>query len=592
MNKLFKIKKLLAFIMCGAITLNLTFAYSEKQEKNVQAKTIAELQEERAENDRQIEQLQKELKKYDASMKEQKDYQDTLNNQIILMQNNISIVDEELNRIKSDISTAEKNITQLVKDIAQQEKDIADNTELFKERLRAMYVTGNDSLASAVIGATDFYDMLSRVEMVNRIAEHDNDLIETLKTQLETLDAQKSALESEKLTLEAKKAEQENKRTEFETLRNEYNTAFEKSEEYLNTLQLEANSKQQDIESLNAINDEKLKEEEKIKAAEEAARKAREEKLAKANEEAIQKAKSAAEKRALEAKAEAERIAREKAEAEKKAKEEAERIAKEKAEAERKEKEAKAEAERIAKEKAEAEKKAEEARKKAEKEAAEKEAKRKAEQEEAERKAAQEAKEEAERLAKEKAEAERKAKEEAERLAAEQAAAEEEQRRAEEEQAEAERLAAEQAAQQAQPSSSGFVWPAPGGYYISSGFGPRWGTTHKGIDIAGGGIGGTAAVASRAGTVIMVNNSCTHDYGKDYSCGCGGGYGNYVLIDHGDGYSTMYAHLSTAYVSVGENVEQGQSIGAVGSTGYSTGDHLHFEVRIDGTRYDPEDYLN
>ena len=65
MSKLFKIKKLLAFIVCGVITLNLTFAYSEKQEKSVQAKTVAELQEERAENEKKIEQLQKELKKYD-----------------------------------------------------------------------------------------------------------------------------------------------------------------------------------------------------------------------------------------------------------------------------------------------------------------------------------------------------------------------------------------------------------------------------------------------------------------------------------------------------------------------------------------------
>ena len=90
----------------------------------------------------------------------------------------------------------------------------------------------------------------------------------------------------------------------------------------------------------------------------------------------------------------------------------------------------------------------------------------------------------------------------------------------------------------------------------------------------------------------MVNNSCSHDYAKDYSCGCGGGYGNYVLIDHGDGYSTMYAHLSTAYVSVGEYVEQGQAIGAIGCTCHSTGNHLHFEVRVDGVAYDPQDYLN
>ncbi len=504
MNKLCKIKKLLSFIVCGVITLNLTFVYSEKQEKGVQAKTIAELQEERAENEKKIEKLKAELSKYNDDMKEQKDYQETLSNQIVLMQNNIAIVDEELNRLRSDISTTENNIEILIKDIAYQEQDISENTELFKERLRAMYVTGNDSLASAVIGATDFYDMLSRVEMVNRIAEHDNDLIETLKTQLETLDAEKSALESEKLALEAKKNEQENKRSEFTSLKNEYNAAFEESEEYLNALALEANTRMKNIEELNAINEAKLKEEEKIKAAEEAARKKRE-------------------------KEEAERKAREKAEAE--------RIAKEKAEAERIAKEKQAEAERLEKERLEAE------------------------------------------------EAERLAREEAERLAREEEEAKQQATNPPEPEPDPEPTPSH--------SDSEFIWPVPGsGYYISSGYGSRWGTTHRGIDITGGSIRGTSAVASRSGTVIMVNNSCTHDYGKDYSCGCGGGYGNYVVIDHGDGYSTMYAHMTSAYVSVGDYVSQGQSVGAIGCTGYSTGNHLHFEIKIDGSQVDPSSYLN
>ena len=89
----------------------------------------------------------------------------------------------------------------------------------------------------------------------------------------------------------------------------------------------------------------------------------------------------------------------------------------------------------------------------------------------------------------------------------------------------------------------------------------------------------------------MANNSCTHDYGKDESCGCGWGWGNYCVIDHGDGYQTIYAHMSKCKVTVGQTVTQGQVLGNVGSTGWSTGDHLHFEVRIDGTAVDPMDFF-
>ena len=135
-----------------------------------------------------------------------------------------------------------------------------------------------------------------------------------------------------------------------------------------------------------------------------------------------------------------------------------------------------------------------------------------------------------------------------------------------------------------------FGWPCPGYYYISSGFGSRWGTTHKGIDISQN--AGADAVASRAGKVIKINTSCTHNYGKQKNC-CGNGYGNYVLIDHEDGtYSTMYAHLQSVIVSVGDYVEKGQTVGYVGTTGWSTGYHLHFEIRKDGTAVNPSDYLN
>ena len=136
-----------------------------------------------------------------------------------------------------------------------------------------------------------------------------------------------------------------------------------------------------------------------------------------------------------------------------------------------------------------------------------------------------------------------------------------------------------------------FAWPVPGYYNITSGVGWRWGAYHKGIDISSYGIRGANICASDSGTVVKVNNSCSHDYGKSGSCGCGGGYGNYCIINHGNGYMTLYGHAQYMNVSVGQKVNQGDVLGIVGSTGFSTGDHLHFEILLNGVAQNPLNYL-
>lgn len=138
------------------------------------------------------------------------------------------------------------------------------------------------------------------------------------------------------------------------------------------------------------------------------------------------------------------------------------------------------------------------------------------------------------------------------------------------------------------PSGSGFAWPTPGFTYLSSEwYEDREVYNHGGIDIAGAGIMGTPVVAAADGTVIASNSSCTHNWGKSYSCGCGGGYGNYVMISHAGGKMTVYGHLTSLTVSTGQSVSRGQVIGYVGSTGNSTGPHLHYECRLNGVRYNP-----
>ena len=138
------------------------------------------------------------------------------------------------------------------------------------------------------------------------------------------------------------------------------------------------------------------------------------------------------------------------------------------------------------------------------------------------------------------------------------------------------------------PSGSGFAWPTPGFVSLSSEwFEDREVYNHGGIDIAGAGIMGTPVVAAADGTVVATNSSCTHNWGKSYSCGCGGGYGNYVMISHAGGKMTVYGHLTSLTVSSGQSVSRGQVIGYVGSTGNSSGPHLHYECRLNGVRYNP-----
>lgn len=126
-----------------------------------------------------------------------------------------------------------------------------------------------------------------------------------------------------------------------------------------------------------------------------------------------------------------------------------------------------------------------------------------------------------------------------------------------------------------------FTWPCPSTQYITSTFGNRYHPVlktwkyHTGLDI--GGSSGSNIVAAADGTVILASVY--------------GGYGNCVMIDHGSGIVTVYGHASSLLVSAGQNVTKGQVIARVGSTGISTGPHLHFEVRVNGEYVNPLSYL-
>ena len=125
-------------------------------------------------------------------------------------------------------------------------------------------------------------------------------------------------------------------------------------------------------------------------------------------------------------------------------------------------------------------------------------------------------------------------------------------------------------------NGSGLIWPVSGA--VVSGFGMRWGQMHEGVDIAV--PAGTPIRAAASGTVVLLQSESSS-----------GGYGNFTCLDHGGGLQTCYAHQSAFAVGSGQSVSQGDVIGYVGCTGHCYGDHLHFEVRINGAPTDPLGYL-
>lgn len=128
-------------------------------------------------------------------------------------------------------------------------------------------------------------------------------------------------------------------------------------------------------------------------------------------------------------------------------------------------------------------------------------------------------------------------------------------------------------------ASGNFCWPLPYTHCVTSNYEWRWGRMHWGIDIAAGGVYGQSIIASDSGTVVQAGDN-------------GDGYGNYVIIDHGNGFKTLYGHCSSLAVSYGQHVSKGETIGYVGSTGNSTGPHLHFEIIYNSNKLNPLQFVS
>ncbi|WP_298483184.1 murein hydrolase activator EnvC [uncultured Ruminococcus sp.] len=473
-----------AALCLSILAAGMTANWAPLRDIPVSAKTLAELQEERKSNEAKIAEKQKELDALQTNLEEKEAYQQTLQEKITLQQQNLDIVVEELDRINQSIEETTAAISQTEDDITVMEADIAIGLDQFKLRLRAMYVQGNNSLASALVGATDFYDLLSKYELMSRVANHDNELVNDLKDKLEACNEKKAQLEQEKSDLEQQQSEQQTKKEEFKSAIEELQTTYAETDEAKQQMEREKEKLNVDVDTLEKNNAALDAEEEQIKA--EIARAAEEQK-----------------------------------------------------------------------------KKEEEERKKREAAAA----------------------------AKKQQEEEKKQNSNSGSSNSSSSSGSSSSGGSSSNSGSSSSDSGSSSDSSYVPSgSTNFTWPCPGFYTVSSGFGSRWGTTHGAIDIAGGNAG-AAVVASRGGTVVRVVSGCPHNYPKSSSCGCGGGYGNYVIIQHDGTYSTLYGHLASVSVSAGQTVSQGQTIGYVGSTGFSTGFHLHFEVRVNGTKVDPMQYL-
>ncbi len=396
----------------------------------VTADTMSDLESRQSELEQEKKDVEAMLSQYENEAEETDKYLEEYDNKM-------QIQEEQVDNIARQIAILQSNIDSLEESVSEKEEDVNENIDRFGQRLRALYMSGNDSMASVLAGSNSFYDMLARMEFVERISKHDNDLIDSLHEQIADLESEKAELESELAALEEKKAQEEQY---YDELRETWNNHAETKK-----------MQQARIDDYKEHADEIKEEQQQV-------------------EEELQ-----------------------------------------------------AEIRRL--------------------------------QEEAERKR----KEEEER---------RKQEEELKKQQAEENGTE---------------YVAPEPVQTY--SDTGFIWPVPTVRNMTDGYGERWivetqsSDFHKGIDINKPGCAGEPVVASAGGTVIQAGNKYN-------------GYGNCVIIDHGNGISTLYAHNNSVAVSVGDTVVQGQTIAYIGHTGQAFGDHCHFEVRIDGQHTNPLNYVS
>lgn len=455
---------------------------------------IGGVEDDLAELEKKQEELDKKLEATKGDINAEEERQSAIREQILTIEETLHKLAESITELETEIVAAEMDIAAKEAEVELKKAEIVEGVDSFKKRLRIMYIAGGDSYTDILVGASDFYDMLMKLELVKRVANHDNDAIDALVSMKEQFEAEQEELNLQKQKLEESLTELQSRRKKQQSQKEKLEALYGESEISLEKLASDKEIYEQNLEELEH-------EHEQFEAD-----------LMKLFEE---------------------------------------------------------------------------------------------------RQAIQQAEEETRRQEEEARREEEKSSSQTDSSSSSQ---EQEQGQSDSSSSQTDSPSSSQDQSQSDSSSSEappapsvngtnpnaaygyvdksrFTWPVPGYYHISYGVGWRWGAYHKGIDIWSDGIRGHNIIASDAGEVILVSNTCTHDYGKNYSCGCGGGYGNYCIIDHGGGWWTLYGHSERITVSQGQYVDKYAVLGTVGSTGHSTGPHLHFEVRQNGVALDPQGYV-
>ena len=411
------VSSVLALVMCfGFYTGNIAFADE-----------VTDLEKKIEQGKKQLEQYESDIEKYKDDLENAKKLQEAVMQKLLLSEQIIDDYSSQLGNLDSQIKTKQAEITEKENQIKQKETEIADtqteideNLVLFAEKIRALYISGNDDFINVLMGSGDFFSMMLNYKFTENITEQNVQFMTDLKENIENLENDKQVLEGEKQVLEEQRQALEEDLEKYESL---VSKEREQAAQY-----------QKDLNKYGSLVDD----------AEYA------------------KAQSQNKKKAT-------------------------------------------------------------------------------------------------------------------------------QKQIEEMEALITQLIEEKSRKDTEFEGGEWGWPMPGYYTITSPFGRRDfapNPNHKGNDIAGRNaqgeaINGKTIVSANDGVVILVNQY-----------GYGGGYGTYVTVDHGGGYTTFYAHMQTgsAVVSEGQRVKRGDALGRVGSTGLSTGPHLHFEIRKNNVPTEPISY--
>lgn len=264
-------------VLSAAICLSVMNAGADR----VLADNISDLEAEISANQAAIEEKRREMEELEAQSSSAREYIEALSEKMELQQQNIDLISGQIEDLEADIQERKDDIAEMEIIIGEQKSEIDENIEAFRQRLRSMYISGSDSMAEVLTGATDFYDLLARTELVNRIAQYDDDMIDSLNNQLDEYNAQNEELNNQKAELEI---QQQLAMERLDVLQGEMNgliEEFDQSTLTLNSLKANAQLAQSDIDWLDSQNDalqakiDDIKEQERI-AAEKAKREAEE----------------------------------------------------------------------------------------------------------------------------------------------------------------------------------------------------------------------------------------------------------------------------------------------------------------------------